>query len=225
MKRVLLIEDDAEAASEIAAALLREGYDVTHVADGSAALDRAQGESWDVLIVDRMLPGMDGLSMIRALRTARVLTPALVLSALNAVDERISGLRAGGDDYLVKPFAIGELIARLEALLRRAAESPATTLRAGVLELDLIRRRAKRGDRILDLLAREFQILECMVRHEGQIVTRSMLIEEVWHYQFPMNPNVVDVHMGRLRRKLDLEGDTTLIETVRGSGFRLRASS
>lgn len=225
MVRVLLIEDDDDAAVEIAAALTREDYAVVRAADGIAALELAQGETWDLLIVDRMLPRMDGLSLIRALRAAHVLTPALVLSALDAVDERISGLRAGGDDYLVKPFAFGELIARLEALLRRFTDSHATTLRAGVLELDLIRRRAKRGDRTLDLLAREFQLLECMVRHRGQVVTRSMLIEEVWNYRFPMNMNVVDVHMGRLRRKLDLEGEAALIETVRGSGFRLRASS
>lgn len=222
MPRLLLIEDDRETATEIATALGGQGYAIGHSADGREGLLRAQAEPWDILVIDRMLPGLDGLSLLRTLREARVTTPALVLSALGTVDDRIAGLRTGGDDYLVKPFALGELEARLAALLRRSSMPGVAFLHAGPLELDLIRRRAVRDARVLDLLAREFQLLECMVRHGGQVVTRTMLLEEVWNYRFPMNMNVVDVHMGRLRRKLDVPGEQPLIETVRGSGFRLR---
>lgn len=223
MTQLLLIEDDQKTAREIKAELAELGYQVEHVADGAAGLERATQEPWDLLIVDRMLPGIDGLSIVRALRERKINIPALLLSALGAIDDKITGLRAGGDDYVVKPFALGELAARIEALLRRRPDSAATALRTGPLELDLIRRCAFCGTRRLDLLAREFQVLEYMVRHEGQVVTRAMLLEGVWNYRFPVNTNVVDVHMGRLRRKLEEAHPQPLIHTVKGTGFVLRA--
>ena len=223
MTRLLLVEDDRKTADQITAELAELGYSVAHETDGAAGLERASREPWDLLIVDRMLPGMDGLSLIRFLREHKIGTPALVLSALGAVDDRITGLRAGGDDYLVKPFVLGELAARLEALLRRRAETSSTLLRAGPIELDLVQRRAFCGSRRLDLLAREFQLLEYLVRHEGQVVTRTMLLEHVWNYRFQVNTNVVDVHLGRLRRKLEDTCSEPLIQTVRGVGFVFRA--
>jgi two-component system OmpR family response regulator len=178
----------------------------------------------DALIVDRMLPGMDGLNVIEALRKDQVSTPVLVLSALGAVNDRVRGLRMGGDDYLTKPFAIIELVARLEALLRRPSESRETTLRLGPLELDLIERTARRGERTIDLLPREFRLLEYMMRRSGQLLTRGMLLEEVWNYKFvPATTNLVDVHMGRVRHKVDGPGEAQMIHNVRGSGFILRA--
>jgi two-component system OmpR family response regulator len=174
------------------------------------------------MIVDRLLPGMDGLTVIEALRKDEVRTPVLVLSALGAVDDRVRGLRMGGDDYLTKPFALVELVARLEALLRRPAESRETTLRAGPLELDLIERTAKRGDRVIDLLPREFRLLEYMMQRSDQLLTRAMLLEEVWNYKFVPATNLVDVHMGRLRHKVDGPGEVAMIHNVRGAGFILR---
>jgi two-component system, OmpR family, response regulator len=175
------------------------------------------------MIVDRMLPGLDGLEIIATLRREQLHTPVLVLSALGSVDDRVRGLRAGGDDYLAKPFALVELVARLEALLRRPVEGRETILRAGPLELDLIERSARRGGRAIDLLPREFQLLEFMMRREGQVVTRAMLLEEVWNYRFVPQTNLVDVHMGRLRRKVDGPDEAPLIHSVRGAGFTLRA--
>ncbi len=175
------------------------------------------------MIVDRLLPEIDGLTIIETLRREQVRTPVLVLSALGAVDERVRGLRAGGDDYLAKPFAMVELVARLDALLRRPSDSRETTLRVGPLALDLIERTARRGERAIELLPREFRLLEYLVRHEGQIVTRAMLFEEVWNYRFVPDSNLVDVHMGRLRRKVDESGEPPLIHSVRGAGFVLRA--
>jgi two-component system OmpR family response regulator len=177
------------------------------------------------MIVDRLLPGLDGLTIIEVARKEQVRTPVLVLSALGAVDDRVRGLRAGGDDYLTKPFAIAELIARIEALLRRPGESRDTVLRVGPLELDLLERNAKRDGRPVDLLPREFRLLEYMMRRQGQLLTRAMLFEEVWNYKFVPQSNLVDVHMGRLRRKVDTPDQSPMIHNVRGEGFVLRAPS
>ena len=221
--RILLIEDDDETAEEIRADLSQRGYEVERAATGAEGLERARADTWNVLVVDRMLPVRDGLSVIETLRTENIRTPVLVLSALGAVDERIKGLRAGGDDYLTKPFALAELTARLEALMRRPSDIRETVLRVGLLELDLISRTAKRGSREIELLPREFRLLEYMMRREGQVVTRAMLLEDVWNYQFVPRTNLVDVHMGRLRRKIDRLDESPLIQSVRGIGFMLRA--
>jgi len=223
MTKVLLIEDDSETAEEITAELADRGFEVEWSANGIDGLDRARSSRPDAMIVDRLLPGMDGLTVIETLRKDQVRTPVLVLSALGAVDDRVRGLRMGGDDYLSKPFALVELIARVEALLRRPAESRETTLRAGQLELDLIKRTAKRGDRVIDLLPREFRLLEYMVQRSDQLLTRAMLLEEIWNYKFVPTTNLVDVHMGRLRHKVDGPGEVPMIHNVRGVGFILRA--
>ena len=223
MAKVLLIEDDSETAEEITAELADRGFDVEWSANGIDGLDKARSSRPDAMIVDRLLPGMDGLTIIEALRKDQVRTPVLVLSALGAVDDRVRGLRMGGDDYLTKPFAVVELIARLEALLRRPAESRETTLRVGQLELDLIERTAKRGDRVIDLLPREFRLLEYMMQRSDQLLTRAMLLEEVWNYKFVPTTNLVDVHMGRLRHKVDGPDEAPMIHNVRGAGFILRA--
>ena len=223
MTRILLIEDDQEIAAEVVAALERSGYSVAHAGDGPSGLDQARQGGWDLLIVDRLLPGLDGLAIIRSLREEQIRTPALILSALGAIDDKVLGLRAGGDDYVIKPFALAELSARIEALLRRPANTHETVLRVGPLELDLIERKAWRGARELDLLMREFKILEYMMRHEGQVVTRAMLLEAIWKYRFVPSTNLVDVHIGRLRRKLDHDNEPPLISNVRGAGFMLRA--
>jgi two-component system OmpR family response regulator len=205
MAKVLLIEDDKETADEIRAELGHRGFEVDWAANGIEGLDKARSSGAEAMIVDRLLPGMDGLTIIEALRHEGMRTPVLVLSALGAVDDRVRGLRAGGDDYLTKPFATVELVARIEALLRRPAESRDTVLRVGPLELDLIERTAKRGDRTIDLLP------------------RAMLLEEVWNYKFVPQTNLVDVHMGRLRRKVDEPNEPPMIHNVRGVGFILRA--
>ena len=223
MTNVLLIEDDDETADEIVAELVDRGFAVERAATGTAGLEAARRTKADVLIVDRLLPEIDGLTIIQSLREEQVRTPVLVLSALGAVDDRVRGLRAGGDDYLAKPFAMIELMARLEALLRRPADSRETTLRVGPLELDLIERTARRGERSIELLPREFRLLEYLIRHEGQVVTRAMLFEEVWNYRFVPDSNLVDVHMGRLRRKVDEPGEPIMVHSVRGAGFVLRA--
>jgi two-component system, OmpR family, response regulator len=223
MARVLLIEDDRETADEIRAELGHRGFDVDWAANGIEGLDKARSGGAEAMIVDRMLPGMDGLTIVEALRQEGVRTPVLVLSALGAVDDRVRGLRAGGDDYLTKPFATVELVARIEALLRRPVESRDTVLRVGPLELDLIERTAKRGDRAIDLLPREFRLLEYMMRRKEQMLTRAMLLEEVWNYKFVPQTNLVDVHMGRLRRKVDDPHEPPMIHNVRGVGFILRA--
>lgn len=223
MTRILLIEDDQEIAAEVVAALERSGYAVDHAGDGPSGLEQARQGGWDLLIVDRLLPGLDGLAIIRSLREEQIRTPALILSALGAIDDKVLGLRAGGDDYVIKPFALAELSARIEALLRRPANTHETVLRVGPLELDLIERKAWRGARELDLLMREFKILEYMMRHEGQVVTRAMLLEAIWKYRFVPSTNLVDVHIGRLRRKLDHDNEPPLISNVRGAGFMLRA--
>lgn len=223
MTRVLLIEDEPETAVEILTALGDKGYEVSHETTGPAGLATACGAAWDLLIVDRMLPGLDGLSLVRRLRHNQIQSAILFLSALGAIDDKVLGLRAGGDDYLIKPFALPELAARIEALLRRPAVSLPVVVRVGPLRLDLVQRMAWRSGRLLDLLPREFQLLDYMVRREGQLITRAMLLEDVWKYRFTPKTNLVDVHMGRLRKKLDAPGELPLISCIRGEGFCLRA--
>jgi two-component system, OmpR family, response regulator len=223
MAKVLLIEDDNETAEEITAELTDRGFEVEWASNGIDGLNLARTLRPDAMIVDRLLPGMDGLTVIEALRKDHVGTPVLVLSALGAVDDRVRGLRMGGDDYLTKPFAFVELVARIEALLRRPADSRETTLRVGPLELDLIERAVKRGERKIDLLPREFRLLEYMMRRSDQLLTRAMLLEEVWNYKFVPATNLVDVHMGRLRHKVDGPGEIPMIHNVRGAGFILRS--
>jgi two-component system, OmpR family, response regulator len=222
MPKLLLIEDDRETADEIIAELEDRGFEVEWAVTGINGLDKARSVNPDAMIVDRMLPGMDGLTIIEALRQEEVRTPVLVLSALGAVDDRVRGLRAGGDDYLTKPFELIELIARIEALLRRPTDNRETKLRVGPLELDLIERTAKRGERTIELLPREFRLLEYMMRRKDQMLTRAMLLEEVWKYKFVPQTNLVDVHMGRLRRKVDEPHEAPMIHNVRGVGFILR---
>jgi len=222
--KLLVIEDDREAAAYIAKGLSESGYVVDRAADGREGLFMATSGAYDALIVDRMLPQMDGLALIAALRSADIRTPVLILSALGAVDDRVKGLRAGGDDYLTKPFAFAELLARLEALLRRGGGNAATTkLRVGDLEMDLLARSVTRGGQDLELLPREFRLLEFLMRHAGQVVTRTMLLENVWDYHFDPQTNVIDVHISRLRQKIDKGFAKPLLHTVRGAGYLLRA--
>ena len=221
--RVLVIEDDPETAGEIVAELSSHGFQVDWAATGSTGMERAGSGDYDVLTVDRLLPEIDGLTIVETIRAGGIKTPVLVLSALAEVDDRVRGLKSGGDDYLTKPFALVELAARVDALLRRPADPRETILRAGPLTLDLIERKAQRGSRVLDILPREFQLLEYLMRHSGQVVTRAMLFEEVWRYRFDPRTNLVDVNMGRLRRKVDAAGETPMIHSVRGTGFQLRA--
>jgi two-component system, OmpR family, response regulator len=223
MARVLVIEDDAETADQIVAELGRHGFAVDREAEGLAGLERASSGDYDVITLDRRLPECDGLTIVERLRQAGVKTPVLLLSALGEVEDRVRGLRAGGDDYLTKPFAFAELSARVDALLRRSPEPRTTVLRVGDLEVDLLAREARRGTRSLELQPRELRLLEYLVRHHGQVVTRAMLFEQVWHYHFDPRTNLIDVHIGRLRRKVDLPGEAPLIHTVRGIGFMLRA--
>ncbi len=222
--KVLVIEDDREAAAYIVKGLTESGYVVDHAAEGRDGLFMATDAGYDALIVDRMMPGMDGLAVIAALRAAEVGTPVLILSALGAVDDRVKGLRAGGDDYLVKPFAFAELLARLEALLRRGGTGQATTrLAVGDLEMDLLSRKVRRAGQEIELLPREFRLLEFMMRRAGQVVTRTMLLENVWDYHFDPQTNVIDVHISRLRQKIDKGFAHPLLHTVRGAGYRLAA--
>lgn len=221
MAHILLIEDDAGTADEIGLELVRDGHRVTHRTEATNALAVARGEAVDLLIVDRQLPDGEGLDLIAQLRAEGRRTPALVLSALGTLDDRVRGLRAGGDDYLPKPFALVELLARVQALLRRPDDARATRLMAGPLDLDLLEGATTRAGRALDLLPRELKLLAYLARRPGQIVTRSMLLRDVWGYTFEPNSNVVDVHMGRLRRKLDADGETPLLRNVRGQGYVL----
>jgi two-component system OmpR family response regulator len=223
--RILLIEDDQTTAAYIVKGLSESGYVVDHAANGRDGLFLAGGGGFDLVIVDRMLPELDGLSIIQALRSAKVATPVLVLSALGQVDDRVNGLKAGGDDYLTKPFAFSELLARVEALLRRrAAEAPVTRLSVADLEMDLLGRSVKRAGKPIDLQPREFKLLEYLMRHAGQVVTRTMLLEGVWDYHFDPQTNVIDVHISRLRQKIDKDFPTPLLHTVRGAGYCLRPS-
>ena len=227
--RILVIEDDRETADYLRKGLAESGHVADHAETGPDGLAHALAGRYDALIVDRMLPGMDGLSLIRVLREEKVATPVLILSALGQVSDRVRGLRSGGDDYLVKPFAFSELLARLEALVRRAgseAEMEAQTqLRAGDLEMDLLRRTVIRAGRPIELQPREFRLLEFLLRHSGQVVTRTMLLEGVWDYHFDPQTNVIDVHISRLRAKIDKGFDEPLLQTVRGAGYCLRAHS
>ena len=223
--RFLLVEDDPEVARFVVKGLAEAGHVVELAPDGREGLYRATGEAFDAIVVDRMLPGaMDGLSMVETLRRAGNQTPVLILSALGQVDERVRGLKAGGDDYLTKPFAFSELQARLEAIMRRgSAKAVETVLRVADLELDLLSREVRRAGRRLELLPREMRLLEYLMRHAGQVVTRTMLLEAVWDYHFDPQTNVIDVHVSRLRQKLDRGFARPLIHTTRGAGYSLRA--
>jgi len=222
--RLLVIEDDGEMAGYLVKGLREQGFAVDHADNGRDGLFLAAGENYDALIVDRMLPGLDGLGIITTIRAAGKTTPALILSALGEVDERIRGLRAGGDDYLVKPFAFGELLARIDALLRRGSPAASqTVLRIADLEMDLLARVVRRGGREIPLQPREFRLLEYLMRNAGRVVSRTMLFESVWDYHFDPRTNVIDVHIGRLRRKIDREFERPLIHTIRGTGYSLRA--
>jgi two-component system OmpR family response regulator len=222
--KILVVEDDRETATYLAKGLNESGYSVDSAHDGRDGLFLASSGDYDAIILDRMLPGIDGLAVLGALRAAEIRTPALILSALGSVDDRVKGLRAGGDDYLVKPFAFSELLARLEALLRRGTgPATATKLRVGDLELDLLTRSVRRGGKSIDVLPREFQLLEYLMRNAGHVVTRTMLLEHVWDYHFDPQTNVIDVHMSRLRQKIDKSFERPLLHTVRGAGYCLRA--
>ena len=220
---LLLIEDDAQLAAEIAAPLSAQGFEVTRVADGEAGLEAATARSFDLVITDRMLPSLEGLDVVRALRARGDQVPILVLSALDTVDDRVHGLRAGSDDYLGKPFALEELLARVESLLRRRQSAAETVLRVDDLEMDLIAHRVTRAGREVSLTGREFRLLEFLMRHAGQVVTRSMLLEAVWDIRFDPQTNLIDVHVSRLRQAVDREFERPLIHTVRGVGYTLRA--
>jgi two-component system OmpR family response regulator len=221
--RVLLIEDDAAAASYILKGMREAGHTVDHAADGETGLDLARAEHYDVLVVDRMLPRRDGLSVLSELRAEGVQTPVLILSALGAVDDRVRGLKAGGDDYLPKPYAFSELLARIEALnRRRVPEEAETVYRVGDLELDRLARTVRRAGQDIQLQPREFRLLEYMMKHAGQVVTRTMLLEHVWDYHFDPQTNVIDVHVSRLRSKIDKGFAKPLLHTVRGAGYMIR---
>jgi two-component system OmpR family response regulator len=222
--RILVIEDDAVAASYLLKGLGECGHVVDHAGDGETGLEMARASDYDVLIVDRMLPRLDGLRLIEQLRAADDLTPVLVLSALGEVDQRVEGLKAGGDDYLTKPFAFAELLARVDALARRRnPDAVQTKLTVGDLEMDLLARTVTRAGRAITLQPREFRLLEFLMKHAGQVVTRTMLLEKVWDYHFDPQTNVIDVHISRLRSKIDKDFDRPLLHTVRGAGYRLEA--
>ena len=223
--RILVIEDDAETAGYLSKGLKENGHTVEWSKDGRDGLFMATGEAFDLIIVDRMLPALDGLSIVKLLREQNVRTPILVLSALGQVDDRVRGLKAGADDYLAKPYAFSELSARVEALLRRGQGPGAaeTKLRVADLELDLLSRTASRAGKAIELKPREFRLLEFMMRHAGRVVTRTMLLEGVWDYHFDPQTNVIDVHMSRLRQKIDKGFAPPLLQTVRGAGYSLRA--
>lgn len=222
MTRILVIEDDEITGQEIVNELGNHGLEVEWARDGKDGFEKALGGSYDLITLDRMLPFMDGLNIVSAMRERGIHTPVLMISALSDVDERVNGLRAGGDDYLTKPFAYEEMTARVGALLRRQNQPERQTrLRVADLELDLMARQASRGNMILDLLPTEFRLLEYMMRNSGQIITRTMLFESVWGYHFDPGTNIIDVHIGRLRRKVDVPGLPPLIHTVRGLGYMI----
>jgi two-component system, OmpR family, response regulator len=225
MARILVIEDDPQTATEVIAALADHGHEVASASDGRQGLLRAATEDFAAVVLDRMLPGgMDGLAVLATLRATGNEVPVLILSALSAVDERVRGLKAGGDDYLTKPFEFLELTARLDVLMRRRTGlQRETTLRVGDLEMDLLTQSVKRAGQPIDLLPREFRLLEYLMRHADQVVTRTMMFEEVWHYHYDKPTNVIDVHVSKLRRKIDVCGAASLIQTVRGSGYMIHA--
>jgi two-component system, OmpR family, response regulator len=222
--KLLIVEDDKEAAAYLVKAFRETGHVADTAADGLDGYAMAREGGYDVLIIDRMLPKLDGLSLIHGLREQKVETPVLILSALGQVDDRVKGLRAGGDDYLSKPYAFSELLARVEVLARRRRAGPAeeTVYRVGDLELDRLARRVVRDGKPIDLQPREFRLLEYLMRHAGQVVTRTMLLENVWDYHFDPQTNVIDVHLSRLRGKIDKGFDRPLIHTVRGAGYVVR---
>lgn len=220
--RILLIEDDQSVADYILKGLKQSGYTVNHAADGKQGLVDATTESYDVMIIDRMLPNVDGLTIIQTLRASDNKTPVLILSALGEVDDRVRGLKAGGDDYLVKPFAFAELLARIEAILRRQeSNTTQTRLKVADLEMDLLSHKVTRGGQTFNLQPREYKLLEYLMRHAGQVVTRTMLLENVWEYHFDPQTNVIDVHISRLRQKIDKDFEKQLLSTVRGAGYML----
>ena len=220
--KLLIIEDDRETAAYLVKGLSESGYTVDHANDGRDGLFLATSGSYDAIVLDRMLPGMDGLALLGALRGAQIRTPALILSALGSVDDRVKGLRSGGDDYLVKPFAFSELMARVNALARRPHLKDAeTVLRVGDLEMDLIARTVTRGTDVIDLQPREFRLLEVLMRNKGRVLTRTMLLERVWSFHFEPRTSVVETHISRLRTKIDRPYSKELIHTVRGSGYTM----
>jgi two-component system OmpR family response regulator len=222
--RLLIVEDDLAASEAMVHGLADAGHQCQTAADGVMGLAAAHAGQFDVMIVDRMMPRMDGVAMVEALRRDGDQTPVLFLSALGEIAHRVEGLKAGGDDYLVKPYALAELVARVEALARRRETgSVQTLLRVGELEMDLIGREVRRAGREIDLQPREFQLLEFLMRHAGQSVTRTMLLEKVWEYHFDPQTNVIDVHISRLRSKIDKGFDRPMLQTVRGAGYRLEA--
>lgn len=222
--KVLVIEDDAAAAAFVRGVLSEAGHFVDVCGDGDSGLKQAKVGEYDAIVVDRMLPGLDGIQLMKGYRDSGGRAPALFLSALGEVDHRVEGLQAGGDDYLVKPYAPSELVARVEALGRRATgDIPTTKLSVGGLEMDLLGRTVHRDGQKIDLQPREFRLLEFLMRHAGQVVTRTMLLEKVWDYHFDPQTNVIDVHVSRLRGKIDKDFERPLLHTVRGAGYRLEA--
>ncbi len=220
--RILVVEDDVDTADYIAKGLREAGFTVEHVADGRDGLYLASSSAFDAVIMDRMLPGMDGLSVVKALRAGGVETPIMILSALAHMDERVTGLRAGGDDYLTKPFGFSELHARLENLIRRrGGKAVETVLRCADVVMDLLSRKVTRSGKPLDLLPREFKLLEYFLRNKDRVVTRTMLLEQVWDYRFDPHTSIIDTHISRLRKKLDEGYPTPLLHTLRGVGYRL----
>lgn len=222
--KVLIVEDDVEAATAMVKGLAQAGVEAEHAADGALGLDASRRGGFDVYVVDRMMPNVDGVTMVETLRREGDATPVLFLSALGEVNDRVDGLKAGADDYLVKPYAFAELIARIEALSRRRETGAvATVLKVGDLEMNLLTREVTRAGQDIDLQPREFQLLEFLMRHAGQSVTRTMLLEKVWEYHFDPQTNVIDVHISRLRSKIDKGFDRPMLQTVRGAGYRLEA--
>src|SRR6202521_6122131 len=224
--RILIIEDDAATAAHVANGLKEVGHLVDHAPNARDGLFLATGHAYDVMIVDRMLGGMDGLGIVKTLRSTGVKTPVLFLTALSGIDERVAGLEAGGDDYLVKPFAFSELLARIDALARRPPMATVeTVLRVADLQIDVVKRTVTRAGRRIDLQPREFRLLECLMRNAGRVVTRTMLLENVWEFHFDPKSKIVESHISRLRAKVDRDGYRQLIHTIRGSGYVIRAPS
>jgi two-component system OmpR family response regulator len=221
-RRVLVIEDDAHTLTHVCDIFRQQGWDVTGCENGSDALQRILSTPFDLVVLDRNLPGLDGLSVLKAMRAAGSKTPVIILSALAHVDERVKGLKSGGDDYVVKPFDASELIARADVLLKKQTGTPkSTVLTCGELQMDLLSRTVTRAGQTIDLLPREFKLLEYLMRHKGQTVTRAMLLQNVWDYQNDPHTNIIDTHVSRLRKKLDGNFDKPMLQTVRGVGFSL----
>jgi two-component system OmpR family response regulator len=223
--KILLIEDDKESAKYLLKGLREQGHVVDHCVSGRDGLFMATTEHYDAMIIDRMLPEVDGITIVQTLRASNNQTPIMLLTALDKVEERVKGLKVGADDYLAKPYSFSELQARLDAITRRkSGEKTTTTLTCADLEMDLLSRTVKRGGKVIDLQAREFSLLEYLMRNHGTVVTRTMLLEHVWDYNFDPQTNVIDVHISRLRQKIDKGFDKSLIQTLRGSGYRIAAN-